>query len=254
MLHEDRRRAESFGADAERYDRARPSYPAEMVDELLAGKPARVLDVGCGTGKVARLFPSRGCDVLGVEPDSRMAGVARAHGIPVEVATFEAWDPTHRMFDLVVSGQAWHWVDPSVGPRKAAAILPPGGRLAIFWNRGRPDAETKAALDEAYLRFAPALAKESVPLGNQPPDHAGDIAAIAATHRFAPAQLRTYAWAHRYSRDEWLDQLGTHSDHHALEPQQLAALLDAIGSAIDRLGGSITVHYETQLLTAQRSK
>jgi hypothetical protein len=180
-----------------------------------------------------------------------MAGVARSHGIEVEVAKFEAWNPAHRMFDLVVSGQAWHWVDPSVGPRIAAAILPPRARLAIFWNRGRHEAEAKAALDAAYLRFAPSLAKESVPLCNKPPANAVDM--IAATRLFAPCQLRTYAWDQQYLRDEWLDQLGTHSDHIALEPQQRAALLDAVGTAIDRLGGSITVHYETQLISAQRT-
>jgi SAM-dependent methyltransferase len=224
-----------------------------MVDDLLAGKPARVLDVGCGTGKVARLFRARGCDVLGVEPDPRMAGVAESHGIRVEVAKFEVWDPARRIFDLVVSGQAWHWVDPSLGPIKAAAVLVPGGRLAIFWNRGRHDAEARAALDEAYLRFAPGLAKESVPQGSKAKDRAGDIAAIAATRLFAPCEPRTYVWAQQYSRDEWLDQLGTHSDHVALEPEELATLLHAVGTAIDRLGGSIVVHYETQLISAQRT-
>ena len=254
-MHENRGRAESFGVDAERYDRARPSYPAAIVDELLASKPGRVLDVGCGTGKVARLFLARGCEVLGVEPDSRMAGVARSHGILVEVATFELWNPAHRMFDLVVCGQAWHWIDPSLGTQRAASVLVPGGRLAIFWNRGGHDAPTQAALNEAYVRFAPALvAKETVPLGNEPSDRSDDIAAIAATHLFAPCQLRTYGWTQQYSRDGWLDQLGTHSDHIALEPQQRAALLDAVGTAIDRLGGSITVHYETQLINARRTE
>ena len=61
-----------------------------MVDNLLTGTLGRVLDVGCGTGKVARLFLARGCDVLGVEPDPRMADVAESHGIQVEVASFEA--------------------------------------------------------------------------------------------------------------------------------------------------------------------
>jgi SAM-dependent methyltransferase len=251
--HENRRRAESFGEDAERYDRSRPSYPAALVDELVASKPARVLDVGCGTGKVAHLFLARGCEVVGVEPDARMAGVARAHGIHVEVATFEVWDPAHRMFDLVVSGQAWHWVDRSLGAQRAASVLVPGGRLAIFWNRGRHDDPTQAALNEVYVRFAPALAKESVPPGKWSSDRSDDIAAIAATHSFAPCQLRTYGWAQRHSRDEWLDQLGTHSDHIALEPQQRAALLDAVGTTIDRLGGSITLHYETELISAQRT-
>jgi len=202
---------------------------------------------------VARLFLARGCEVLGVEPDPRMATVARSHGIPVELATFELWNPAHRMFDLVVCGQAWHWVDPSRGAQRAASVLVPRGRLAIFWNRGRHDAPTQAALNDAYVRFAPALAKESVPLGNDPSDRSDDIAAIAATHLFTPCQLRTYGWTQHYSRDEWLDQLGTHSDHIALARQQRAALLDAVGTAIDRLGGSITLHYETELITAERT-
>jgi len=202
---------------------------------------------------VARLFLARGCEVLGVEPDSRMAGVARSHGIPVEVATFELWNPAHRMFDLVVCGQAWHWIDPSLGAQRAAFVLKPGGRLAIFWNRGGHDAPTQAALNEVYVRFAPALiGKESVPLANQPSERSDDIAAIAATRLYEPCRLRTYPWTHQYSREEWLDQLGTHSDHIALEPEQRAQLYHAVGAAIDRLGGSIRLDYVTELISAQR--
>ena len=157
------------------------------------------------------------------------------------------------MFDLVVSGQAWHWVDPSLGAQKAASVIKPGGRLAIFWNRGQHDAPTQATLNEVYVRFAPELAKESVPPGKWPSDRSGDIAAIAATQLFAPCRLGSYEWTQRYSRDQWLDQLGTHSDHIALEPQQRAALFDAVGATIDRLGGSITLHYETELIIAQRT-
>jgi tRNA1(Val) A37 N6-methylase TrmN6 len=81
----DRSRAESFGRVAEEYDRYRPSYPAALIDDLVALRPARVLDVGCGTGKAAVLLAERGLPVLGVEVDQQMAGVARRHGIAVVV-------------------------------------------------------------------------------------------------------------------------------------------------------------------------
>ena len=68
-LHTDRRRAGSFGDDPEAYDRVRPAYPAALIDVLMAEQPHTVLDVGCGTGIVARLFTARGCEVLGLEPD-----------------------------------------------------------------------------------------------------------------------------------------------------------------------------------------
>src|SRR5215475_3487386 len=91
-VHTNRTRAESFGAVADAYDRARPSYPPALIDDLLAAAPADALDVGCGTGKAARLLAERGVPVLGVEVDARMAAVARAHEIPVELGTFEQWD------------------------------------------------------------------------------------------------------------------------------------------------------------------
>jgi hypothetical protein len=68
-----------------------------------------------------------------------------------------------------------------------------------------------------------------------------------------PASFAPTYGAQRHSRDEWLDQLGTHSDHITLEPQQRAALLDAVGATIDRLGGSITLDYETELISATRT-
>src|SRR5580693_6138178 len=138
-FHRDRRVAESFGGDAERYDRARPDYPGALVRRIIAASPGRnVLDVGCGTGIEARQFRAAGCTVLGVEPDARMAAFARGSGIEVEVATLEAWDPAGRQFDAVIAGTAWHWVDPVAGAAQAARVLRPGGRLALFWNSFRP--------------------------------------------------------------------------------------------------------------------
>ena len=120
MLFEDRSRAESFGDVARCYDRARPSYPPALFDDLLADGGRTVLDVGCGTGIVAALLAARGRDVLGVEVDERMAALARAKGIEVEVAAFEGWDDRGRRFGLLTCGQAWHWIDPQAGAHKAA--------------------------------------------------------------------------------------------------------------------------------------
>jgi Methyltransferase domain len=114
--HRHRQVAESSGSDAERYDRARPSYPAALAERIAAASPGSgVLDASCGTGIATRQFPAAGCRVLGVDPDQRMAGLARQSGLGAEVATFEDWDPAGRAFDAVIAGQAWHWVDPVAG-------------------------------------------------------------------------------------------------------------------------------------------
>jgi SAM-dependent methyltransferase len=247
--HTNRVRAESFGAVSLAYDRARPGYPAALVDDLLAGYPADVLDVGCGTGKAARLIAERGVAVLGVEVDERMAAVARAHGIPVEVGAFETWDAAGRRFDLIVSGQAWHWIDPERGPAKAAQLLRPGGLLAPFWNFSAPDADVRARLDEAYERIAPEITDRSVVRRGGPPTIPPIVEGLRAGGRFAEVELRRYAWDHYYGTAEWLDLIQTHSDHSTLPPAQLAALVEAVAEAIGDDG--LQVHYVTEAIFAR---
>src|ERR1700742_4981397 len=92
--HLQRQVAEGFGADAGRYDRARPTYPADLVARIVAASPGRdVVDVGCGAGISSQLLQAAGCRVLGVDPDPRMAEQARQGGTEVEVAKFEDWNP-----------------------------------------------------------------------------------------------------------------------------------------------------------------
>src|SRR5271167_1623582 len=156
--HQARQVAESFGTDAERYDRTRPRYPDALVGRIVAASPGpSVLDVGCGTGIAARQFQAAGCQVLGVEPDARMADFARRTGVEVAVARFEAWESAGRAFDAVIAGQAWHWVDPVAGAAKAAQVLRPGGRLAVFWNVFQPSPDVGGAFSAVYRRVMPTL-------------------------------------------------------------------------------------------------
>ena len=118
--------AQAFGSIAEKYDRARPRYPAALIDAIAERLPGHtLLDLGIGTGISAEPFRDRGFAVLGVEPDPKMAALARKKGFEVEAGRFEDWDSAGRTFDGVIAGQTWHWVDPVVGAAKAASVLHP---------------------------------------------------------------------------------------------------------------------------------
>ncbi len=225
-LYQDRRRASSFGDDAEEYDRVRPRYPDALVDELVLEHPQAVLDVGCGTGIVARLLMARGCDVLGLEPDPRMAEVARRLGVTVEAGTIEDWDAAERRFDLLTAGQAWHWVEPRRGAAKALEVLRPGGRIGLFWNQAHPDVSVRPALDAAYARFAPELATSSVLLGRRETSMYEAVAeTLRRTDGFGPVTVQVFEHETVYTTAQWLDLAATHSDHHTLPPERLAQLL-----------------------------
>lgn len=255
--HRARRLAEGFGSDAERYDRTRPGYPQALVERIVAASPGLdVLDVGIGTGTSARPFRAAGCRVLGVEVDARMAELARRRGFEVEVARFEEWEPAGRMFDLVVAGQAWHWVDPVAGARRAAELLGPGGRLAVFWNAFELPPALAAAFGAVYQRVLPGS-----PFSGGGPGGARGYAAFYANAAdgmrqaggFGAAEQWQVNWQRPYTRDEWLDQVPTFGGHSQFPAEQLDELLAGIGAAIDAVGGSFTVSYAAVAVTAARA-
>lgn len=254
--HRARELAESFGADAARYDRARPRYPAAMVERVVAAMPGRqVVDVGCGTGIAARQFQAAGCSVVGVEVDARMAEWARHTGLEVEVAAFESWDPVGRVFDAIVSGQTWHWIEPVTGTAKAAEVLRSSGVLAVFWNVFRPSPEVAGAFSRVYRRVMPDLALD--PWAIPPLDaYAGVLAragdGMRAAGAFSAPQHWQFDWQRTYTRDEWLDQVPTFGDVGQFSPDELAELLAGVGETIDVMGGSFTMPYATVVIAATR--
>lgn len=253
--HRARGMAESFGVDAARYDRTRPRYPAELVDRIVAAAPGPdVLDVGTGTGIVARQLAAAGCRVLGVEVDARMAAFARAHGTDVEVARFEEWDPAGRAFDAVVAGQTWHWIDPIAGAAQAGRALRPGGLLAAFWNAGDPPpalAEAFAAVNRRVLPEATMLHRAAPAAGyGALVDKAAD--GLRQAGGFDEPARWQLTWEQPYTRDEWLDLLPTQGGYTRLPPDRLAELLAGVGAAIDESGGAFVVRYTTVALAAAR--
>ena len=256
--HRARAIAESFGADPARYDRTRPPYPAALISRVLDVAPGRtILDVGGGTGIVARQFQAAGCTVLGVEPDARMAEFARGTGIETEVARFEEWDPAGRTFDAVVAGTAWHWVEPVAGAEQAVRVLRPGGLFAPFHHVFQAPEEVGRALGEVYRRTIP-----DAPSTDQPGGSAMDLyrphfdktaETIRGTGGFSEPQEWHFEWQRVYTRDEWLDQMPTQGLLTRLPADRRDELLAGVGAAIDALGGRFTMHYTTVAVAAVRN-
>jgi SAM-dependent methyltransferase len=156
-----------FNEDPVLYDRVRPAYSDELIADLVAitgiHDRSSILEVGCGTGQATRSLAPLGCPIVAIEPGDGMAALARRRlaGFPnvtVEISTFEEWDPRGRRFDALVAASSWHWIDPSIGWRRAHEVLRPGAWMAVLGHVvvRRPDEpEMYAATADLHERFAP---------------------------------------------------------------------------------------------------
>ncbi|MGA3488671.1 class I SAM-dependent methyltransferase [Micromonosporaceae bacterium DT55] len=127
----------SFGPAAGDYDRFRPPYPLEAVAFAIGfTAPARVVDLGAGTGILSRGVAALGHEVVAVEPDPEMRArlVAGTPGVTALAGSAEAVPLPDGAADAVVAGQAYHWFDPDRAHPEIARLLRPGGSFAPIWN------------------------------------------------------------------------------------------------------------------------
>ncbi len=130
-----------FGKTAKDYGRHRAGFPDEFYERLMAKgivKVAmRVLDVGTGTGTLARGLAMRGCEVVGLDRSAPLmeqaAELDREARVTVKyvIAPAEQTGLPAASFDLLIAGQCWHWFDRPRAALEARRLLKPGGKLVI---------------------------------------------------------------------------------------------------------------------------
>jgi ubiquinone/menaquinone biosynthesis C-methylase UbiE len=184
------RQANSFGAAAEAYDRARPSYPVEAVTDALGPPPLHILDLGAGTGKLTRVVAAAGYQVVAVDPDAGMLEVLGRAAPQVErrQGSAEAIPADDDSFEAIVAGQAFHWFDVETAGPEMVRVLRPGGLVALLWNiRAAGEHDWIAAYDELVQMVHHAADDDE-------PPHLGPL--------FTAPQARWYEHAQRITVDD----------------------------------------------------
>ncbi len=123
----------------------RPPYPAEMFERLrsLLVGPAVALDVGCGTGDIARRLAPLVERVDAVDISAGM--IAAAQRLPGGDAPNLRWllsamedAPLSPPYGLIVAGESLHWMDWAVVLPRLRESLAPGARLVIVARQEAP--------------------------------------------------------------------------------------------------------------------
>ena len=257
----DQSRRTTFDEAARTYDEARPGYPEQLVEDVIAlsGIPrgGRILEVGCGPGTATLPFARRGYAMLCLDLGAELVALAREHCRPyprVEVrqGAFEDWPLEARAFDLLISAQAWHWIPPEVGYARAAAALKDTGALALVWNHSpRPETPLFCEIARVYRERAPQMSGS----GSQPTlDELVQrrVVELDDCGLFDSVQVRRYPWTERYTADQYVKLMHTYSDHVKLAPDVFRHLCAGVHEVIERFGGVVDRPYVAMLYVARR--
>ena len=278
-----RRYGQVFDEIAAEYDRRRPAYPAELLDQAChvagVGSGDHVLEVGCGSGQLTRGLVARGLHVTALEPGRSLVALARqnlagAGEVEFVNAQFEGALLPRKQFKAVFSASAFHWIDPKVSWQKVADVLVPGGTLALVQYFGLEEPRSKPDQEAALA----AIRKVAPDIADTWPSYRDLDATLAGIEQRRSNVSEVWAWLGSYdlgqdhagllfddvqvavvpkpiehTPDELNALLRTMSFYARLSPGQRHALEREYEAIYERLGRPIRASTVAVLVTARRS-
>jgi SAM-dependent methyltransferase len=257
-MQKDLSRGLLFETAAEKYEKFRPSYALGVIDSLVRqahlSPGARLLEIGCGTGKATRLFAPKGFQMDCVDPGEQLLAIARSCCQPwpnarFSVAKLEEMTLTPDLYGLVFAAQAFHWIDPETRWQRCHHALAPGGTIALLYNHAVIPADGRQReLAEQILELSGGAMA--------PKDHEEEIREwteeMAATGLFTAPETIREKWAQRHDAESYLGITQTYSDFMVLEPRLKDLVSETIRAAIRKNGGFWDVQSETVAIHARK--
>jgi len=253
------RHGSSFGAAAAAYAEHRPGYAEAAVrwalEPVSAGRPARVLDLAAGTGKLTEALVRLGADVTAVEPDPGMLaelrrGLGSVRSMPGRAEEIPLPDGS---VDAILAGQAMHWFDPDRAMPELARVLAPGGVLAGLWNADDDRVGWVAELASLSKRQAGVTLmrwRDGTSWSRQ------ERLVAAGSAWFEAAEAREFGHGQRRTADSLLATMATHSHLLVMAPAErtrlLAEVRDYLRARPETASGEFVLPMVTVVLRARR--
>ncbi len=196
-----------WGRTSKQYSAYRPGYPQAFYATLAAlgigTAGQRVLDLGTGTGVLARAFAANGADVVGVDIAANQIeearSLAKSQGLTVEFTTCRAEDIdfAEDHFDVIAAGQSFFYFDTEILIPKLLKALKHGGQLILTHLSWLPRKDATArASEDLVLRYNPAWSGA---------DYSGYLPAIFpwAKGNFDLKTFHLIEYAIPFTRESW---------------------------------------------------
>ncbi len=230
-----------FDESPENYDRARPSYPEPLWDELFRRLPERprLVEIGPGTGKATSALLARGATVVGCEPGANLAAYLRVKfvggALEVRNSSFEAARFNGDRFDGLVAATSFHWVEAFARAEKAPAVLVPGGLLAVVGTNQVADPVDRGYFAGSQVVYGKYFRDDPA----EPPEAPGrdvvpvEFEEMSANPRLETPELFRYDWDQRYTTAQYLDLVRSYSNTAQMAPPARELFVADLAAYID---------------------
>jgi len=255
----------TFDTEASKYDKMRPGYADELFQAIFEyvkiGEGSRVVEVGSGSGQATLPVLKTGCELTSVEYGENFSRILMKKfggykGFKVITGKFEDVDLEDDAYDLVFSATAFHWVPEELGYPKVYSALKSGGAFARFANRPRnsqnaPELAAEFdALYEEYYNKAYDIKSGTKKWFTE--EKAKEISQIPAKYGFTDITYKLFYRERVFTADEYIQLLGTYSDHIAIEETIRNEFFSKIAAAINHHGGKIIISDTMDLELARK--
>lgn len=252
--------SEQFDKAADYYDLYRPSYPEQVIQQLVErthlDKQSNVLEIGAGSGKATELLKEYGFSIRCIDIGENLVQRGREkfcndRNISFECIRFEEMQDTNEEYDAIVAAQSFHWIPQPNGYSKCAELLKKGGYLALFWNMylydEREEHNKLVQLSNKYGGFADFVTMD------QAKDRIQRIVNdIEASGLFDSPSVYKQEWLINYTAEEYYGFVQTGNHFIQLDKEKKRHAYDEIVQLANHYGGKIRRPYMTVLYVAQK--
>ena len=266
--------ASSFDSVAEDYDKYRSNYPKDLIDfvikqTLLPANKIKAFEIGCGTGKATLQFMEAGCQIKALDPGKELLEIAKTNSSKLLTASslneglqqpdfvlskmedYKINPSEEHAFDLIISAQAFHWVEKEKRYKICFDLLKPNGILALFWNGSVPHStESDTAIIEVYKKWFP---NESNWFDNYDQEILKDIQEQLDSKLFQEVQLVRFPRpVEETTFEDYVKGSLTTSHIIVMSEEERKRFFNDVKEVFDRFGGKISSRGQTRLYVGRR--
>ncbi len=255
----------TFDTVANKYEKLRPGYTDELYqmifDYIRIDSSSNVVEVGIGGGQATLPVLQTGCTLTAIEYGENFSKLCKEKfkehkNLSVITDKFENVSFTDSKYDLVYSASAFHWVPEDIGYAKVYAMLKSGGVFARFANhpyRDKGNVALSEAIDKLYAKYyCKYYGKDMKSEKEYSEEQAMQRAEIAKKYGFIDIKHALFYRTRTFTAKEYIELLGTYSDHIAIEERIRTEFFLKIEEAINQYGGSFTIYDTIDLQLARK--